>query len=187
MTTGKEATLAVIDALEALAIPYMLVGSLSSNVYGIPRSTHDADFVIECAPQFLAHLAAHLGSAFHLDPQMTFETATFTRRNVMKLIGIPFTIEFFHLSDDAHDQERFRRRCRVQTMGREVSLPTAEDVIITKLRWMLNARRTKDQDDVRDVLAVQGPDIDWSYLYGWCDQHGTRALLDEIRSSIPPL
>ncbi len=27
----------------------------------------------------------------------------------------------------------------------------------------------------------------WPYVYGWCDQHGTRALLDEIRSSIPPL
>jgi len=32
---------------------------------------------------------------------------------------------------------------------------------------------------------VQDRNIDWSYVYGWCDQHGTRDLLDEIRSSIP--
>ncbi|HZV07476.1 MAG TPA: hypothetical protein VE999_20495 [Gemmataceae bacterium] len=187
MTTGTDATLAVIDALEMLGVPYMLVGSLSSNVYGIPRSTHDADFVIECAAEILPRLATHLGPAYRLDPQMTFETATLTRRHVLAVAGIPFTIEFFHLSDDPHDQERFRRRRRVQTMGREVFLPTAEDVIITKLRWMLNARRTKDSDDARDVIAVQGENIDWPYVYSWCDRHGTRALLDEIRSSIPPL
>jgi len=187
MITGNEATLAVIDALETLGVPYMVVGSLSTNVYGIPRSTHDADFVIECAVEFLPRLAAHLGPAYRLDPQMTFESVTLTRRHILNVIGTPFKIELFHLSDDPHDQERFRRRRRLQSMGREIYLPTAEDVIITKLRWMLNARRAKDSDDVRDVLAVQGDNIDWPYVYGWCDQHGTRALLDEIRSSIPPL
>ena len=39
--TSEEATVAVIDALEALSIPYMLVGSFSSNYYGIGRSTTD--------------------------------------------------------------------------------------------------------------------------------------------------
>ena len=37
----------VVDALNAEQIPYLLVGSFSSNFYGIPRSTKDADFVIE--------------------------------------------------------------------------------------------------------------------------------------------
>ena len=37
----------VIEALEACGIPYMLVGSYSSNSYGVPCSTQDADFVIE--------------------------------------------------------------------------------------------------------------------------------------------
>lgn len=187
MMTGKEATQAVIDALEVLAIPYMMVDSLSSNVYGIPRSTHDADFVIECGIEFLPRLADHLGTAFRLDPQMTFETATLTRRHILAVVGVPFSIELFHLSDDLHDRERFRRRRRVHTMDREVSIPTVEDVIITKLRWALNARRTKDREDERDVIAVQGQNIDWPYVYGWCDQHGTRALLEEIRASIPPL
>ena len=187
MTPENEATLAVIDALETLGIPYMLVGSLSSNAYGIPRSTHDADFVVECAVEFLPRIAAHVGPAYRLDPQMTFETATLTRRHVMNVIGIPFKIEFFHLSDDPHDQERFKRRRRVKLQDREVNLPTAEDVIVTKLRWVSMLNRTKDKDDVQAVLAVQGDKIDWPYVYGWCDQHDTRALLDEIRSSIPPL
>jgi hypothetical protein len=72
-------------------------------------------------------------------------------------------------------------------LDREINLPTVEDVIITKLRWVSILKRSKDKDDVRAVLAVQGDNIDWPYVYSWCDQHGTRALLDEIRSSIPPL
>lgn len=187
MTAENEATLAVIDALETLGIPYMLVGSLSSNVYGIPRSTHDADFVIECAAELLPRLAAQLGVAYRLDPQMMFETATMTRRHVMNVVGIPFKIEFFHLSDDPHDQERFKRRRREKLQNREVHLPTAEDVIITKLRWASILKRGKDSDDVRAVLAVQGQNLDWPYVYAWCDQHGTRTLLDEIRRSIPPI
>ncbi len=46
---NNEATVPVIEALEACEIPYMLVGSYSSNAYGIARSTQDADFVIELA------------------------------------------------------------------------------------------------------------------------------------------
>jgi hypothetical protein len=72
-------------------------------------------------------------------------------------------------------------------MGREVNMPTVEDVIITKLRWALMAQRSKDREDVRNIIAIQDQNIDWSYVHGWNDQHGTRALLDEIRLSIPPL
>jgi hypothetical protein len=63
-----------------------------------------------------------------------------------------------------------------------VFLPAADDVIITKLRWC----RSKDRDDIRDVIVIQGDAIDWDYVHGWCAQHGTRALLDEIRATIPP-
>jgi hypothetical protein len=33
----------VIEALEAENIPYMVVGALSSSVFGIPRATKDVD------------------------------------------------------------------------------------------------------------------------------------------------
>jgi hypothetical protein len=29
--------------------------------------------------------------------------------------------------------------------------------------------------------------LDWNYIYRWCDQHGTRDLLDELRRSLPPI
>jgi hypothetical protein len=56
-----------------------------------------------------------------------------------------------------------------------------------KLRWVVLGRRTKDIDDIRDVIAVQGDRLDWEYIHRWCGQHGTREKLEEIRNSIPPL
>src|SRR5690349_16857839 len=110
--TGDEATVAVIDALEASEIEYMLVGSLSSNAYGVARSTKDADFVVQLGKASFADLVNRLGPGFWLDPQATFETVTMTTRRVLRVTETQFIVELFHLSDDSHDQERFRRRRR---------------------------------------------------------------------------
>ncbi|HEV3261003.1 MAG TPA: hypothetical protein VG013_29400 [Gemmataceae bacterium] len=184
--TSEEAAVAVIDALHDLAIPYILVGSFSSNYYGIGRSTKDADFVLQLGSHSVREIADRLGPAFRLDPQMSFETVTMTTRHIVQVVSIPFRIELFDLSDDPHDQERFRRRRQGTLLDRQVMLPAVEDVIVTKLRWALG-QRSKDREDVRDVIAVQGDRIDWDYVNSWCDRHGTRAVLEEIRSSIPPI
>jgi len=179
----EDITMIVIDALNAAQIPYVLVGSFSSNYYGIPRSTQDADLVIELAGRPVTDLKPHLPDSLHLDPQLEFETITFTKRNVITIDDTVFKVELFRLSDDAHDQERFRRRVQIRAFGRDIQLPTAEDVIVTKLRWL----RRKDVDDLESVIGVQGNQLDWDYIHYWCDQHGTRQMLDDIRSRIPPI
>ena len=127
------------------------------------------------------------GPPLRLDPQMSFALVTGTWRHIIHLANTPFKIELFYLSDDPHDQERFHSRLAVSTLGRETYLPTVEDVIITKVRWYAQVRRNKDRDDVRDVVAVQRDRIDWNYVYVWCDRHGTRATLDEIRRTLPSI
>lgn len=182
--TPQEATTAVIDALEALRIPYMLVGSLSCNYYAIPRATQDANFVVQLESGAISSLASRLGPSFRLDPQMSFETVTTTTRFVLHVADNPFTIELFLLSDDDHDQQRFARRRREPILDREVPIPSAEDVIITKLRWSHQGRRSKDLNDAQNVVALQGDRLNWVYVTGWCDRHGTRELLDGVRQSL---
>jgi hypothetical protein len=95
--------------------------------------------------------------------------------------GTLFKVEVFRLSGDAHDQERFRRRQLAELDGHKVFFPTAEDVIVWKLRWA----RSKDKDDVRSVISVQRGKLDWGYIEAWCDRHNTRARLEEIRRTVP--
>jgi hypothetical protein len=171
----------IVEAFQKLEISYMTVGSFSSNVYGKPRSTKDADFVVQLEGDSINRLARELGPAFQLDPQMTFESITSTMRYRIKLTESAFLIELFLLSNDPHDQARFNRRVTGHLEdGTKVFLPTAEDVVITKLRWSKQGRRQKDVNDVFEVVAVQFQKLDLAYIRHWCDLHGTRDLFEKI-------
>lgn len=177
----------VVDALNAAGVRYMLTGSLASNLYGIPRSTQDADFVVHLGDGSIGDIAERLSPIFKLDPQVSFETVTATTRYVFHAADHELKVELFLLSQDSHDQERFRRRRQDTFEGRLVHVPTAEDVIITKLRWSKQGKRAKDLEDARNVMAVQLDRLDWPYVERWCTEHETLDLLERLRSEIPPL
>src|SRR5438105_8714617 len=160
VVTIDDVALRVSAALGAAGVPFMLVGGFSSNYHGIPRSTKDADFVVQLGAPLSQAFARTLGPEFEAEPQMSFETNTGTQRQEFRVAGTLFKVEVFRLSKDAHDQERFRRRQAVMVDGRQVFFPTAEDVIIWKLRWA----PSKDREDVRAVIGVQGERIDWPYI-----------------------
>ena len=185
--TSNEALVAMIDALDAAGVPYILVGAYSCNVYGVPRATKDADIVVQLSAGAIAELCKRLDERFHLEQQMTLESVTATSRHVVRVKPIPFSIELFCVGDDPHDRERFGRRRTVRRWGRDIHVPTAEDVLITKVRWAHYAGRGKDADDARNLIAVHNPTLDWDYIHRWCDEHGTRPLLDKIRQSIPKM
>lgn len=181
--TLDDVALRVANALNVAGIPFMLVGGFSSNYYGIPRSTKDADFVVQLNAPLDATFALTLGPEFEAEPQMSFETNTGTQRQEFRVQGTLFKVEMFRLSDDPHDQERFHRRRPSEVAGRQIFFPSAEDVIIWKLRWA----RAKDREDVRAVIGVQQSKLDWPYVESWCERHGTRALLEEVRRTVPKI
>ena len=178
--TTEEILCRVLDGLAAVDIPYVLVGSFASNVYGIPRATQDADFVVQLGPGKLAELTAVLGADFVLDPQWRFETITGTQRAILRERETEFIIELFRHSNEPHDRERFARRKPLSIRGRTAWVLSPEDVVITKLHWLLLADRKKDYIDVQNVIAVRGGALDWSYVESWCDRHGSRKLLEQI-------
>jgi hypothetical protein len=177
--TSEEFLRAVFDALTALDVPFMVSGSLASNFYGVPRSTQDADLVVELARLPLAAFAAHLGEPFQPDTQLAFETVTGSRRLVVRAVHSPFEVELFDLTEDPHDRERFARRREVELFGRRVAVPTAEDVVVNKLRWWKLAGRRKDFEDARNTLAVQTA-LDMPYLKRWCRELD---LLNELEAA----
>jgi len=181
--TTHDVMLLAADALNRAHIPAMLVGSFSSNYYGIPRSTEDVDFVIQLQTELRADFAKVLGEPFEPEPQLTFETNTGTQKQEFRVRGTEFKLELFRLSDDPFDQERFQRRQLVMVEGREIWFPTSEDVVVMKLRWC----RAKDRADILDVLSVQRGKLNWAYIEHWCHIHKTLARLEEIRRTVPEI
>jgi hypothetical protein len=159
----------------------MIVGSVAMNYYCVPRSTQDADIVIESQLVNFAHQLSRRLEAFQLDPQLGFESVTSTTKALLHTKQHDFHIELFGLSDDEHDQARFKRRVRIETLETHAWIATADDLIINKLRWALHAGREKDVADVRNLISVQNEFLDWPYIEGWCNRHGTRELLDQLR------
>lgn len=186
--TVEELAAAVLDVCDAESVDHMLTGAFAAGLYGIPRSTKDVDVVLSMkGGDAIGRVATRLEKVVQFDPQVQFDTLTWGRR----LVGVtrqspPLKVELFELFDDPFVQAQFSRRRRMFSgqFQRETWLPTPEDVVVQKLRW----GRSKDLDDARDVLAVQGPEsLDMAYIGKWCAQHGTTDLLKAALAGIPPL
>jgi hypothetical protein len=182
--TTEEIALRVVDVLNEHAIPYMLVGSLCTNFHSVPRATDDADIVIQTELTNAARLVEIQCPELSLNPQFGFESVMGTKKLVLRAEAEDFDVELFGLSEDPHDQQRFLRRMKVEWEGRTTWIASAEDAIIMKLRWGHLAGRRKDLVDVSAVIAFKGDKLDWPYIEGWCDRHGSRPLLEQLRAEL---
>jgi len=63
--SSEQAVARLIESLERDGVPYMLVGALSSNLYGVPRATNDADLVIRFDSFNLIEFCDRLGDDPH--------------------------------------------------------------------------------------------------------------------------
>jgi hypothetical protein len=177
----------VVQVVEDAGVPFMLVGALAAGAYGLPRSTRDMDFLVAVHEHGgVEKVIEALAGVVAFDPQIHFDSLTWGRPHVGRSkTNPPYTVELFELYDDPFVMEEFsrRRRLLVPLVGRPTWIPTVEDIIVQKLRW----GRSKDLDDVRDVLAVQGiGGIDMDYVNRWTAQHGTQGRLEGILGSLPP-
>jgi hypothetical protein len=187
MIEAERITKAVINVLEDTKVPYMLVGSFSSNMYGIPRSTKDADFVVDVADRtVMPGLMKALEDILEFDPQTSFEgIGGSIRHEAVARAAFPFRVEFFERTNEEFALARFERRVRFYSsvLGREVWIPTPEDVVVQKLRWA----RPKDQLDARDVMSVQGALLDYTYIEDWCRKLGRFEVYQQVRATVPDI
>ena len=65
--TEQELLVDCLRRLNRAEITYYLTGSMASNYWGIPRTTHDLDFVIQLPPSAVATLVAAFSPDYYLD------------------------------------------------------------------------------------------------------------------------
>jgi hypothetical protein len=178
----------VIERIEGTGVPYMLVGALAAGTYGIPRATRDVDFLVPVTTGGgVVAIIKALGDIIVFEEQAVFDTLTWGKRHVGKTLALPpIKIELFEIFDDPFVLREFERRQQIfiPILGRSGWIPSAEDVIVQKLRW----GRSKDLDDVTDILAVQGSEsLDMAYVESWCATHKTTDRLEAALARIPPM
>jgi hypothetical protein len=179
----------VLDALDALGIPYMIVGSFASNYWGRPRATHDADLVIEIAPDRATDLASLLEDEFYA-PDFAIQEAA-ERRSHFNVIHMehPFKVDLWVRRDTPYDRACFSRRWQGTMFDRPVWVASAEDTILSKLLWYRTSPVLHRQfQDALEVYEIQEPALDQAYLNHWAATLGLADLLAQIReqAALPP-
>jgi len=167
--------------LDELGVPYLVGGSLASSLYGVPRSTQDADLVADLQEEHVANFVEALAERFYVDEERVRHAVQ--RRssfNVLELATM-FKVDVFVAGGGKLDREQMKRRERLELPegSGELDLASAEDTILQKLRWYELGHRVSDRQwrDVLEVLEVQGDRLDREYLHRGADILGVSELL----------
>ena len=186
MANRADALKRVLSVLDQFEIPYLVGGSLASSVYGLIRSTLDADLVADIKPDQVDEFADALKADFYADPGMMREAIRHGRS--FNLIHLPssFKVDIFPLRDDAYSRAQFARRSFRNLVALdesiECSVATAEDTILSKLRWFRLGNEVPQQqwNDLRGIMKVSGSRIDLAYLHEWAPKLKIADLLERL-------
>jgi hypothetical protein len=178
--TEEELLVDCLRRLEGSGIDYMLVGSMAGNYWGVPRSTHDIDFVIEYEAEHVSKLVRAFQDDFFIQetsvrsglrPPHQFNALD--NRSALK-------VDFFRVAGDAYEFERFRRRRRVTLFDQPAWIAAPEDVLLHKLRWHKISPTDRQLTDARGIFLVSRDDLDRDYMDHWAEQIGVTELLQSV-------
>ena len=119
--TEQELLQDCLRRLNQSSIDYMLVGSMASNYWGIPRSTHDIDFVIEFEDADVNAIVSLFEDDFFIQEisvrsalKPPYQFNALDNRSALK-------VDFFRLAGDAYELET------VQTTQKRHDFGTTSD------------------------------------------------------------
>jgi hypothetical protein len=168
--TEQELLLDCVRRLNASGVKYMLTGSMASNAWGVPRTTHDLDFVIQLPPSQIPRLVkAFTDPDYYLDEASV--RAAYQPPHQFNAIHVPSALkaDFWLLRPVPFEREMFGRRLKDVWFGEPLWLATAEDVILHKLYWHRITPSDRQLQDVAGVVQVQRGKLNEGYLRDWAE------------------
>jgi hypothetical protein len=178
--TEKDLLADCLRRLNQAGVPYMLTGSMASNYWGIPRTTHDLDFVVQLPEKAISGLVEAFSEDFYLDPDTIrsafnppFQFNAIDSRSALK-------VDFWLLQANPFEKNMFARRIRADLFGETAWICTAEDVILHKLHWHMLTPSDRQIGDAAGVVAVQTGSLDIDYLKRWAKSLCVADLLEDL-------
>jgi hypothetical protein len=178
--TERELLVDCLRRLNGAGLSYLLTGSMASNYWGIPRTTHDLDFVIQLPPSAVSKMTAAFSGDFFLDEaavraayQPPHQFNAIDRRSTLK-------VDFWLLRPMPFEREMFARRKQVKLFGETAWIGTAEDVLLHKLYWNQITPSERQLGDAAGIVAVQQDALDRDYMRRRAGELGVTQTLEEL-------
>ena len=168
-----ETFLSVIQKFEKENIPYMVVGSIASMMYGEVRLTHDMDMVIDILPVDIKKIETLFPLSEFYCPPLEVLKSEMASRGQFNLIHhqTGLKIDVVIRKATAHAVEEFGRRSKkLFWQDAEVYVASPEDVILKKLDFFREGGSDKHLRDIRGILAET--QVDRRYLDLWIGKLG---------------
>ena len=155
----------ILQTLERISAPYMVIGGFAATLYGITHATYDIDIVVDLNEQHIMALVAdYPAPRYYADPEQM--------RSSIRM-GISFNIidskrgekaDLSPLTRDSRYRRAFGRRMRqrITWEGAEpfdISCARPDDVIYGKLLAWKEGRSLKHQSDIYDMLVFYYLDV----------------------------
>lgn len=176
-----EAARQISQVFESLSIRHAIVGSVASSLRGVPRATVDVDFVVDLAHAHLTPLMEALGSQYYMSEEAAVEAI---RRTGMFNLIHTFTgykIDVHLAGEDPYEQTKLARAISMKVAeGAKLKVATAEDLILSKLRWYRLGGEFSERQwkDVLGIFVFQ-PELDLAYLTRWAENLKVSDLLEK--------
>jgi hypothetical protein len=159
----------VLEVLDDLNVPYLLVGSFASGMYGEPRLTQDIDVVIALpAGQTAALCAAFPANEFYVS--LAAAEQAVRSRGQFNVIhpASGNKVDFMISRDDPWGRSQLARRREVPVFpDRPGYVAAPEDVILGKLLYYAEGGSEKHLRDITGILRVSGELVDRAYVAHW--------------------
>jgi hypothetical protein len=178
----------VVKALHECRIPFMLTGSIASAYYAIPRSTQDADLVVDPRPDQLKLLVERLQQRGYYVSEVAAQEALLVRGQFNAIdASIGWKADLIIRKDRPFSVQEFSRRRSATVLGVEVSLATHEDLILAKLEWAALGDSSLQERDVLQLLEAGWETLDMDYIAEWARKLGVEAAweraLERVKTS----
>lgn len=177
--------LRMAEILDALAVSYLIGGSVASSILGEPRATLDVNIVADLQSH-VQPLVEVMTGEFFIDEIMV--TEAIERKSSFNVIHLDTMqkVDIFVFPNQPLAQSEMQRRQQLvitQNPERLAWLPSAEDIILQKLLWYRMGDRISDRQwrDVLGVLKVQADRLDFNYLVLWAE---TLKLIDLMAQAL---
>jgi hypothetical protein len=174
----------VIDVLERLDIPYMVVGGFAAIFCGEPRLTLDVAIVVDMRPVHIRPFVA----AFPIPEYYVSEDGirdSLQRRYPFNVIQ-PTTgakVDLVPLPRDLLTRAAFERHQRLEhdATGHSAAFISAEDLVIAKLIAFQSTGSDKHLRDARGVLATQWGRLNLEAIRRWAAAAGVDEPFDRAQ------